>query len=76
MHESPWSEAFAPAPAAASTLVTLHGHRVHVHTLPSLRVTHQGRSDPITCEIGSDSAKVLELHVPLQEEKVPRRLMT
>ena len=76
MHESPWSEAFAPAPAAAaSTLVTLHGHRVHVHTLPSLRVTHQGRSDPITCEIGSDSAKVLELDVPLQE-KVSRRLMT
>ena len=52
LHERPRSaEAFGPA-AAGSTLVTLHGHGVHVHTLPSLHVNHQGRScDPISCEI-------------------------
>ena len=40
------------ASPAVSTLVTLDGHGVHVHTLPSLHVNHQGRScDPISCEI-------------------------
>ena len=37
--------------------------------LPYMRVTHQGRCDPITCEIGttSDSVIVQYLHVPPKE---------
>ena len=46
LHEIPWSaEAFGPAAAAGSTLVTLHGHGVHVHTLPpSIHACHPSGS--------------------------------
>ena len=46
LHEGPRSaEAFGPAAAAGSTLVTLHGHGVHVHTLPpSIHACHPSGS--------------------------------